>query len=212
MKLPARARHPSSTPAASRVLRDDTSIEAMHTFTFTWDRATHVRACRAVVKHGDRGWGSRLLRWSMVGVAVICLLTIAITPPDRVPDLLWEIMPVILAVALWLVFFRIGLPRLQAWNHARNSPDVAHPMVGKLDEEGFGITCFSGSSAVRWKGMRKVVETPEVFLFYFTPQCALYLPKNAVPGASALDEVRREIAFRFGERARLLPAAAPARA
>ena len=62
----------------------------------------------------------------------------------------------------------------------------SNPMLGgerslTLREDGLAMESRAGSAVVRWPALLRVVESDEHFLFYYTPQCAYYLPRMAVP-------------------------------
>jgi len=61
-----------------------------------------------------------------------------------------------------------------------------------LRDDGLAMETRAGSSLVRWGTILRVVESPRHFLFYYTPQCAYYLPRVSIP-ASEIDVVRSYI-------------------
>jgi len=58
-----------------------------------------------------------------------------------------------------------------------------------LRDDGLAMENRAGSSHVRWEAILRVVESPKHFLFYYTPQCAYFLPRASIP-ASEIDAVR----------------------
>src|SRR5439155_26997870 len=55
-----------------------------------------------------------------------------------------------------------------------------------------------------WPAIYRVVETGSLFLFYLSPRAVHFLPKSAVSGSQALEELRRLLHQQTGTRARLL--------
>ena len=88
----------------------------------------------------------------------------------------------------WVVglplFGFVGLPWLSRWTTARqlrSNPALGGAQAFALTDDGLAMENAAGSTLVRWSALLRVVEAPEHFLFYYSPQCAYYLPRATVP-------------------------------
>ncbi|HEX6808460.1 MAG TPA: YcxB family protein [Gemmatimonadaceae bacterium] len=97
-------------------------------------------------------------------------------------------------VALPLFGF-VGLPWINRWavkRQLRSNPMLGGPQVFALRDDGLMMENRASSVLVRWATLLRVVESADHFLFYYTPQCAYYLPLAAVP-VDELPAVRSRI-------------------
>jgi hypothetical protein len=96
-----------------------------------------------------------------------------------------DVLPIIVVIGLWIVLDRWGLAQLSAWSYARNHARcIPHDQVRVLTAEGVRAQCATSDVFVQWSGINGVRETPEFFLFFTTPSCAIELPKRAVADPS----------------------------
>lgn len=106
---------------------------------------------------------------------------------------------------LWLVFFGGAMalvqsltPFLSARTYRRTHGCIAEDQVRAITPEGLEARCTDSTVSVRWSAVRRVVETPDFFLFFTTPRCAIQLPKRSVADP---DVLRRAVRSHLGERA-----------
>lgn len=88
-------------------------------------------------------------------------------------------------VGLPLVGF-VGVPWINRWSLARqerSNPVLGGPQSFALVEDGLEMENRAGRSLVRWATVMRVVETPDHILFYYSPGCAYFLPRAAIPHA-----------------------------
>ena len=115
-----------------------------------------------------------------------------------------------LVFGLWLLLFvallaamRAITPFLSARSYQRTHKCIADDQVRVFTLEGIEARCTESTVTVRWSAVRRAVETPEFFLFFTTPRCAIHLPKRSVADAEVLRRKMREC---LGDRAELMPA------
>jgi hypothetical protein len=89
----------------------------------------------------------------------------------------------------------VVVPWLNRWGvrrQLRSNPMLGGPQSFALRDDGLAMENRAGSSLVRWGTILRVVESPKHFLFYYTPQCAYFLPCASIP-ATEIDAVRSYI-------------------
>jgi hypothetical protein len=87
------------------------------------------------------------------------------------------------------------VPWLNRWGirrQLRSNPMLGGTQSFALRDDGLAMETRAGSAHVRWGAILRVVESPRHFLFYYTPQCAYFLPRASIP-ASEIDAVRSHI-------------------
>jgi YcxB-like protein len=99
----------------------------------------------------------------------------------------------------WIIglplFGFVVLPWINRWavkRQLRSNPMLGGPQSFALREGGLAMENRAGSTLVRWTTLLRVVESSEYFLFYYTTQCAYFLPRAAVP-VGELPMVRERI-------------------
>ena len=55
----------------------------------------------------------------------------------------------------------------------------------------------AADTRLKWEGLHKVRETPDLFMFYYSPRIAYYLPKRALGDPTEVDQVRSLIQARL---------------
>ena len=86
----------------------------------------------------------------------------------------------------------VVVPWLNRWGvrrQLRSNPMLGGAQSFALGSDGLAMENRAGSSRVHWETILRVVETPKHFLFYYTPQCAYYLPRASIP-VSEIETVR----------------------
>jgi YcxB-like protein len=98
----------------------------------------------------------------------------------------------ILAAVRANLFWLIGLPFLgfvvvpwlNRWSTARvlrSNPALGGAQSIAFTSDGLAMENRAGSSLVRWPTLLRVIEERNHFLFYYTRNCAYYLPRATVP-------------------------------
>lgn len=174
----------------------------VHEFTWTWTREDYLKAFHLIRRQAG---GSPLARWLPQLLAAVLLLLLVVPllrQPDHMLDAFLAALPWLIIVAMWIVLLFVWLPRYSAGKVEREDPAVRQPIRHLLSDAGFGIRTASASMDFRWDTIRRAVETPEFFLFYYSSNCAYFTPRRAIPEAD-LPSVRDLLARALGERARL---------
>ena len=167
------------------------------TFTFT---PTFAQQYRAILTMQVQSRGLLLVNLLFPASGVVLLLLV-FGRLHRAPSL-WEWT----IVALSLGF----TPLLTAQNlflARRKNATVGGSKTYVFDESGINIRGPNFQVHLDWPAIYRVVETGSLFLFYLSPRVVHFLPKSAVSGSQALDELRGLLHRQTGTRARLLQSA-----
>jgi hypothetical protein len=147
-------------------------------YSFLWNGAEHGRLYRVMQRQARRRskvWLLFKIWMAMFGV----VWAVSVFGPRGEVSVatLWPVA----ALAAWLVFDRWGLPYFNARTYARaHAPCLPNPQRRVLDRDGITAACTTTNATVRWDGIVRQEESPEFFLFFTTPDCAISLPKRAV--------------------------------
>jgi hypothetical protein len=142
--------------------------------TFEFDPQEHYRATRAVTR---QLW----TRWIPVGAVVLIVTFLAFDILGSWRDaersqVFARSLPWVLLAMFWAVLLPAG-----QWWQARRLAKVDPSAVGlqarAVDEAGFHSRGNGVSIDVPWHAIRRVLETEEHFLFFYTRQCAYYITK-----------------------------------
>jgi hypothetical protein len=148
-------------------------------FRFRWDKSEHRRLYRTVQLEARRGSKTRWFLNAWFGLIAGASVLALIAPRDGASTVS-AIVPLAIVVA-WVGFDRWGLSYLSARSYERDhAPCIPNDQVRVLSGDGIAALCTTSNSSVRWAGIVQVQETPEFFLFFTTPACAIQLPKRAV--------------------------------
>jgi hypothetical protein len=161
------------------------SISERLEFRFRWSEPEHRRFYRALQREVRRGSKARwLLNVWFFPLALVSLQGMVSARTGS--RFAWAFAPLaFIGVAIFLD--RWGLSYLSARSYARNhAPCIPNDQVRVLNGDGLAAQCTTSHASVHWNGIVKVRETPEFFLFFTTPKCAIQLPKRAVPDSKHL--------------------------
>lgn len=174
-------------------------------YTFDYDRAEFVRAHRAVQRNGESPWRHTVKALAGLALisAIVCMVAGYVLRAPRWANVFYVVSIWSLLMALYFWLFSWIAVKWAARQQEKQRPDFAHPLSGALDESGYVCESFSGTTRLKWDGVRRVVETPEFLLLYIMKQYAYYLPKRAIP-ADDLAAVRRLLREQLGDRAVLM--------
>jgi hypothetical protein len=159
------------------VSADATGVDRLE-YRFRWNDAEHRRFYRALQRETRRKAKYWLFFKIWMGIVGSIYLLSLVNPRTQFgPATLWPLAAVLVFIGL----DRWGLPYWSARAYARaHAPCIPNDQVRVLDRDGIAATCTTSSASVRWPGVVRVEETPEFFLFFTTPRCAIQLPKRAV--------------------------------
>jgi hypothetical protein len=96
------------------------------------------------------------------------------------------------------------IQRWQARRLFRESPALRGPLTYELKASGFALRTPFTSAEVSWDAIHEAIETPDMFVMFFTQRFAYYIPKRVV--GSRAPELRAFLAGRLGNRASTLRA------
>ncbi len=153
----------------------------MGPYTFDWRPGEHARVTALLVRDRMR---RPLARIFFLSVAVVVALALALSVLAIVggdPALAFPLLPLALAVAALSLLAPALVGRLQAWQIRRVDPNLSAPIHHRLTPEGVHMELRTTRVELGWDGMAAVRETPDFFLFLYSPRHAYYLPKRAVP-------------------------------
>ena len=168
-----------STPTASPALE----------FSYLWNVREHAHARNVTMTNRLRSEGLAML----LAVAVALLLVadgfaVYLMLRGR-PGFLQLALPFTLAVfvGLWVLLFGRGW--ISALHQRQTDSTIQHPIHLIFGVHGLRVRGKSAEISLRWKSMKRVTETAEFVLFYYTHGRAYYLPKR-VADAERLTALR----------------------
>ena len=167
-------------------------------YEYDWNRAEHARAVRWLTWERMRRPWLRVLRGFVYLVVAVSLLIAGFSwsTGDRGGAVVTALLALsVLALTLW---FPAVVAMLHTWRVARTDPNIGHPMRFSFDEDGLLVRCETAETRLHWTGMPRVAESPEFFLFFYSPVLAYYLPKRAVQDPDALRKTI-DVAWRPGD-------------
>lgn len=165
-------------------------------YTFRWRAADHAEVTSLLVREQFGSGTGRLVKW--IVAAIVAFAALVALAAAALGD--WgasiRLAPWTLAVAVLLLGFGRLTGRLRAWQVGRMDPNVGHPFIYTLTDTGLRIGLHTFEAELKWEGMDRVRETRNMFLFYYSPRAAYFLPKRAV-GAEHMDALRKQIRARL---------------
>jgi hypothetical protein len=174
-------------------------VETTSTLRYTWDwtREEHLRLHRALSRHAAaRIWINGVL--AVVGLFAAFAIVVAFVSRTAV---LPVVLPWALVLGVWTFILKWWPPRASARAHARLHRG---PQRLELTDEALENRCDVCSSRLRWEAFKRAVETPDFFFVFYTPNCAVYLPKRVLGGGDQLRHVRDVLRTHLQDRAALL--------
>lgn len=134
-----------------------------------------------------------MIKWVVLGVwctgAVVAIAGVVLGDA-RVA---WRLAPSLVVVGVLLLLFFRMTGWVHAWQVGRDDPNVAHPIVHTFDATGLQVATHSARVHLSWDGVHKVRETENMFLTYYSPRYAYFLPKRVVGSAANVDNLRDRI-------------------
>lgn len=159
------------------------------TFTYDWSVREHARARNVIML--TRLQREALLVLLGVAVVVMLLADAGAVYKASVGENQY-VRPAIIVTALvflGLWFLLHGAGWASALHQRRTDSTIRHPIHHIFGEHGLRVRGKSAEVSLRWRGMRRVIETGDFILFYYTPGRAYYLPKR-VASPESLAQLR----------------------
>lgn len=153
--------------------------DAATTVVFTWNAQEHVRAVRLIFRNLLIPTWLKILGWLSVSIMAATLLIGFLTAPS-INLTFMAVLPWLIILALWMLLIWQLSPRLNARAWAKHHTVGDQTITQRFTTEGLETTSHAGSSLTRWHVIRRVIETDEFLLLYFTWQCAVFVPKRAL--------------------------------
>jgi hypothetical protein len=154
-------------------------------YRFLWDAAEHRRFCRVLQQEVRQRSKVALALKVWFGLVAVVFGLALVGARDRA-GVLGALPPLVVIVA-WFVFDRWGLPYLPARSYERDhAPCLPNDQVRIVSATGLEANCTSTKASISWSGIARVRETPDFFLFFTTPNCAVHVPKRSVENVEQL--------------------------
>jgi hypothetical protein len=154
-------------------------------FTFDWRPSEHAHVTSSLIREQFSSGIWSILKWTVVLVLLLsATLTLALVAMGDLNSTA-QLGPLTIVVAALTWKFPILTGRLNAWRVQRSDPNVAHPITHTFDHAGLQIGMRTIDARLKWEGMNRVQETPEMFLFYYSRRTAYFLPKRVLGSADA---------------------------
>jgi len=124
--------------------------------------------------------------WSLVAIPLVIIGFVGLTVAMGTHTLgeaaaaggLW-----VSVLACWGLAF-VGFPLLRYWNAqgvTRDNPALRGTCEFEFGPDGLVTRTGITESKLGWEAVLEVVETDKFLLFFFSRQCAYFLPKRAIP-------------------------------
>jgi hypothetical protein len=163
-------------------------------YEFHIDSAETVRASHAARRRQRFAW----IAWA---IWPLLLALAALYLASGVP---WQNLWLLGLVALFLLTLQWLTPWIQRWQLRRayaETPNLRGPQVYQFSDAGLSITGGAATTRLGWDSFVEVAETDEFFLFFYSKQCAYYVPKRAVGKGVYQSALRALLRAHLGRRA-----------
>ena len=164
----------------------------MGPYTFDWRPDEHARVTALLVRERMRRPLARVFFLSVAVVVALALALSVLAIVDGDPELAFPLLPLALTVAALSILAPAIIGRLQAWQIRRVDPNLGAPIRHLLTPAGVRMELKTTRVELGWEGMAAARETPDFFLFFYSPRHAYYLPKRVIP-AGEVETLRRYI-------------------
>ena len=135
----------------------------------------------------------------LVAAGVLMMLASAGDTDPSGASILLGIAVVCFLVAVYQYW---GRPLLTARRMLRDDPCAKDGIQHLVSADGFGVRTGAITVDIKWSHIRKVVETKDFVLYYYTRSTAYFTPKRVIPEAD-LPILRSSLKQWVGERATL---------
>jgi hypothetical protein len=172
--------------------------------TYEYDAAEHYQALRAITRLTPLRWVG-LLCFVVLPVGFTALTAFAARATDHdVGEALISIVPYVLLFFFWGALIPWS-QRRRAKRLPKLDPSAQGVQERRVDDVGYHSRGNGVTLDIPWHAVKKVVETEQVFLFFYNWQCAYYLPKRPLDVAD-VGRVRELACAALGERAHVFAA------
>jgi hypothetical protein len=168
-------------------------------YSWDWTRDEHIRVHKAISRYAGSRWWTR----GVLGAVALIVAAFAVESIKFGADVVPQLLPWILICGFWVFLLKWWPARASARVHTKLHRG---PHWLELGSEAVESGCDLCSMRQRWEMYKRAVETPEFFLLFYTPNCAVYLPKRMVGGTEQLQRVRDLLQARLGRNAAMQPA------
>jgi hypothetical protein len=160
------------------------------TYTFDWQLKEHAHVIALLMRERLESGAWRVVRWAVV--IILALATVLAGASALLGDFGSAIRlgPLVILVGGMTFWFEKGAGWIRAWQVRRMDPAVLHPLSHAFEVTGLRVTAKAAETHLKWEGLHKVRETPDLFMFYYSPRIAYYLPKRAVGGPAEIGLLR----------------------
>jgi hypothetical protein len=159
-------------------------------FTWEWSRPQHVRMNRALLRE-TRNTPVRLVFRLVAWTVILVTIGAAAYGFERGDfGLFLDLFPYALFATCWWPLFTWLTLRSQAkaWEKVHRGP-----LHLRITPDGTESGCQICTGGMKWVAFRRAVETSDYFFLFFTKQCAVFLPKTAIPTPHEMEAVRRTL-------------------
>ena len=160
------------------------------TYSFDWRLREHAHVVRLLMQErlGSGIW--RVMRWAVV--IILALATVLVVASALLGDFgsALRLGPLVILVGGMTFWFETWAGWIRAWQIRRMDPATLHPLSHALEETGLRVITKAANTHLKWEGLQKVRETPDLFRFYYSPRIAYYLPKRVVGGPAEIEDLR----------------------
>jgi hypothetical protein len=156
-------------------------------YSFGWSAPEHRRMYRALRRYSRMGFVLGLFNVVAVALLIVILAGMLANAFEGHVDVAIGVLPTFGVVLAWILFFRYGTPSIAVRRHTKNHGGLQWLSV---DSKGVSGGCDRCNHEMAWGAFRKAVETKRLYLLYYSPSCAVYLPKKAFENADQENEFR----------------------
>jgi hypothetical protein len=163
-----------------------TSHQSAQSFTFVVTPDSHYAATRALIR---RTIGRKVLRGSVLVPPAIVVTSAALTQ-QTIVDALWSQAVWIVTPAIFILLVLPWLERRQIVSAHKTTPSLGGEQRCTYDESGIRMSGPMSNVDLQWRAVTHVVETADFFLFYFSKNCAHFLPQNVIGSEGEREQLR----------------------
>jgi len=154
-------------------------VEIQH----SWDAKWHAYAQRAVWRYTRVGRWLRGVAYVTIAVAGLLMILLWLGTEGPLGNRFLAALPWLVVAGLWVMLLRGGFPWLSRFSARQSMVDPNKPLIDTVSAAGYSRRQSGSEFRVPWQDIKRVVETPQLFLFFHTANCAYYIPKSALSDA-----------------------------
>jgi hypothetical protein len=101
---------------------------------------------------------------------------------------------IVFIAVLYITFFPIIYQYMITSNFKKQYKDgISENLSFTADEKGISVSSGKGKTELFWNAIRNIVTTDDLVLFFYTPVCAIILPKKAFENENHYSEFAQHI-------------------